>query len=194
MLQTAAQLLQRQGYHATGLKQILDESGAPRGSLYFHFPGGKEQLAVEALRETTARIARAIERTLGGHKHPQDAVRAFVHGYGEVLRRSHFTDGCPVATVTLDSAAASESIRAACAAAYAHWHGQLRDCFAAAGLKPTRADELATFALAAVEGALILSRARHDTRAFDVVADQLAALIHAAVDSPQPARRGRRRP
>jgi len=193
MLRTTAQLLQRQGFHATGLKQILDESGAPRGSLYFHFPGGKEQLAVEALHETTARIGRAIERTLSGHKRPQDAVRAFVHGYGEVLRRSNFVEGCPVATVTLDSAAASEPIRAACSAAYTHWHGQLRDGFVAAGLRSNRADELATFALAAVEGALILSRAHHDTHAFDVVADQLAALIHAAVDSPRPARRGPRR-
>ena len=51
MLKKAADLFQRQGFHATGLKQILEESGAPRGSLYFHFPGGKEQLAVEALRE-----------------------------------------------------------------------------------------------------------------------------------------------
>jgi TetR/AcrR family transcriptional repressor of lmrAB and yxaGH operons len=190
MLRTAAQLLQRQGFHATGLRQILTASGAPRGSLYFHFPGGKEQLAVEALTDDRARISRAIERTLSAHRNPDDAIRAFAHSFAEILRHSNYAEGCPVATVTLEAAATSEPIRAACAASYTEWHGLIRECLARAGFETERVDALATLVLAAVEGGLILSRAQRDTAPLSTIAEQLAALLQA---SKQPRRAGRRR-
>lgn len=185
VLRAAAQLFQRQGFHATGLKQILDESHAPRGSLYFHFPGGKEQLAVEAVRNEGARVGRAIEHTLAAHADPREAIPAFVRAFAHVLQKSDYAEGCPVATVTLEAAATSGPIRAACADSYDDWERQIREHLVGAGLSPARAERLATLVLAAVEGGLILSRARRDTAPFDVVADELAALIHAAITGPR---------
>lgn len=190
MLRTAAKLLQRQGYHATGLRQILSESGAPRGSLYFHFPGGKEELAVEAVRAMNGRTARAIEMMLATSDDPADAVSAFVRAFAEILRASDWAEGCPVATVTLEAAATSEAIRAACAEAYGEWERIFADYLERGGVPPERARSLAVFVLAAAEGGLILSRARHDIAPLQTVADELAGLLRAA----RPARRKARRP
>jgi len=189
MLRTAARLLQRQGYHATGLRQILAESGAPRGSLYFHFPGGKEQLAVEAVQAASARVARLIGQLLSAYADPADAVDAFVRGFAEVLRASEYAEGCPVATISLEAAARSKAIAAACDQAYVQWEGQIRDHLIAAGVRADRAAELATLALAAAEGGLILSRARRDVEPLSVIAGQLRAILRDAA----PKSRARRR-
>lgn len=181
MVRTAGRLLQKQGFHGTGLKQILEESGAPRGSLYFHFPGGKEQLAVEAVREAGIRTVKTVEALLAAHQDPREAMNGFVHAAAEVLRQSDFQEGCPVATVTLEAAGASEAIRAACQTTYQEWHRVIRDRLTDAGVTQARAGALATLVLAAVEGALILSRARRDTEPLHSVAAELASVIHAAV-------------
>lgn len=189
MLRTAARLLQRQGYHATGLRQILSESGAPRGSLYFHFPGGKEQLAVEAVRAMSGRISRLIAQMLAAYTDPAEAVEAFTHGFAAVLRQSDYAEGCPVATVTLEAAASSEAIRAACDAAYVDWQRQLRDYLAASGVAPERVDDLATLVLAAAEGGLILSRARRDIQPLATIATQLGAILRSAGARPKARKR-----
>jgi len=185
MLLTAAQLLQRQGFHATGLKQILEESGAPRGSLYFHFPGGKEQLAAQAVRESGTRTARAVEALLAASPGLREAIHTLFQSFAKMLRTSNFVEGCPVATVTLEAAASSEAIRDACAKSYQEWQQLIRDRLAAAGLPPARAEPLATLVLAAIEGALILSRAHHDTKLLGVVADQLTVLVESSLASPR---------
>ena len=189
MLRTAAQLLQRQGLHATGLQQILQESGAPRGSLYFHFPGGKEQLAAEAVREAGARTAKAVESMLSAHSDPREAVRTLFQGFAKVLRGSDFVEGCPVATVTLEAAASSQAIRGACAASYQEWQQLIHDHLVATGLQSPRADTLATLVLAAIEGTLILSRAHRDTKILEVVADELVLLIESSLATSRKARR-----
>jgi len=188
MLRTAARLLQRQGYHATGLRQILAESGAPRGSLYFHFPGGKEQLAVDAVRAMSARIARLIAQLLAAHQDPAEAVEAFVRAFAEILHASDYAEGCPIATVTLEAAAGSPAIRAACDQAYTEWERQLRDYLVTAGVPADGAAGLATLALAAAEGGLILSRARRDIQPLATIAAQLGAILRRAT-----ARSGRRK-
>lgn len=179
ILRRAARLLRRQGYQATGLKQVLEESGAPRGSFYFHFPGGKEQLAVEALRFEIERVARAIDVVLAAHAESGPALRAFLAGFGEIVRRSDFALGCPVGIVTLDSAPRSEALRAVCCEGFACWQQRLRAHLERAGLAAARADSLATLALSAAEGALMVSRARRDTRAFEAVCDEIERLVTA---------------
>ena len=181
MLKKAADLFQRQGFHATGLKQILEESGAPRGSLYFHFPGGKEQLAVEALRESGERTTRAVEAILESESDPAVGLRKFFLAMAGVLRASEFRDGCPIATVTLEVGATSAPIRAACAASYAEWQQLIEERLLRAGLAAERAGALAVLSLAAVEGGLILSRARLDTEPLETVAEQLTRIVAAAI-------------
>lgn len=193
MIRTTGRLLQHQGFHATGLKQILAESGAPRGSLYFYFPGGKEQLAVEAVREAGARTVKAVEALLSTHPDPRGAVQAFSRAAAEVLRQSDFKEGCPVATVTLEAADDSDAIRVACDSTYREWHRVIRDHLVGAELTLPRADALATLVLAAVEGGLILSRARRDIEPLQTVADELASLIQSLTDDADERSARRRR-
>src|SRR6187431_1329538 len=113
VLRTAAKLFRTQGYHATGLNQVLAEGEAPKGSLYFHFPGGKEQLAVESLQLSGSEF-RAHLRQIGSLDEALELL-------GQRLIESDFKDGCPIATVALDAAGESELIREACDQAYVSW-------------------------------------------------------------------------
>ena len=115
MVTTTAKLLQRQGYHGTGINQIVTEAEAPKGSLYFHFPGGKEQLAAEAIAASAAYLDRALlacERPTAA-----ESLDLYVAEAAGMLERSNFHDGCPIATVTLEVGPTSEMIGDACAEA-----------------------------------------------------------------------------
>nr|WP_042190632.1 TetR/AcrR family transcriptional regulator [Kibdelosporangium sp. MJ126-NF4]CEL19481.1 transcriptional regulator, TetR family [Kibdelosporangium sp. MJ126-NF4]CTQ94720.1 transcriptional regulator, TetR family [Kibdelosporangium sp. MJ126-NF4] len=167
VLRTAATLFRAQGYHATGLNQVLAEGGAPKGSLYFHFPGGKEQLAVESLQLS------------GGELCEQLRLAQSLDDVLELLARrlveSDFRDGCPVATVALDAAGESESIREACDSAYQSWERVIADYLVGQGVAD--AEALATTVLSAVEGALLLSRTRKDVTPLLQVGEHLRILI-----------------
>ena len=101
MVRTMSALMRRQGYNATGLNQIAAESGAPKGSIYFHFPGGKEQLAAEAIATSGEGIRRVIQATLSASPDAATAVRTLATGMAAGLAASSYSDGCPIATVAL---------------------------------------------------------------------------------------------
>jgi TetR/AcrR family transcriptional repressor of lmrAB and yxaGH operons len=153
MLAATVDLLQRQGLNGTGLLQVLAESGAPRGSLYFHFPGGKEQLALEALATARDRIGEWIGRGLDAHDSPAGVISGLFERYARRLEGTDFRFGCPVAAVTLEGATGSEALRAACAGALEAWSDVL-----ASRLDGDR--DLAELVLATLEGALVVARAR----------------------------------
>jgi TetR/AcrR family transcriptional repressor of lmrAB and yxaGH operons len=178
MLDTAADLFQTQGYHATGLTQLTTAGGAPKGSLYFHFPGGKEQLAAEAVRLSSERTGEFLSAIVRDAPDAPTAIDRAVDALASFLTESDFQRGCPLATVALDAAAASEPIREACADGYSSWHGVLAGDLAGRGLRPERADELATVVLAAIEGGLLLARTRRDVAPLRAV----AAHLHATLD------------
>ncbi|WP_329054776.1 TetR/AcrR family transcriptional regulator [Amycolatopsis sp. NBC_01488] len=177
MLDTAADLFQTQGYHATGLTQLTTAGGAPKGSLYFHFPGGKEQLAAEAVRLSSERTGAMLEGVLRDAPDAPTAIEWAVEALAVFLSESDFQRGCPLATVALDAAAESEPIREACADGYASWHDLLRNYLAGQQLSAERADELATVVLAAIEGGLLLARTRRDLAPLRAVATHLHATL-----------------
>jgi TetR/AcrR family transcriptional repressor of lmrAB and yxaGH operons len=178
MLDTAADLFHTQGYHATGLTQLTTAGGAPKGSLYFHFPGGKEQLAAEAVRLSSERTGALLETILRDAPDAVTAIDRTVEALASFLTESDFQRGCPLATVALDAAAESEPIREACAAGYSSWHEVLAAYFAGQRLSAERSDELATVVLAAIEGGLLLARTRRDLAPLRAV----AAHLHATLD------------
>ena len=104
ILHTAAELFQRQGYGATGLNQVLTASGAPKGSLYFHFPDGKEQLAAEAMALAGAEMGGADGRGRSRDPGPAEAIAASGALLAQALEDSDYRDGCPIATVALEEA------------------------------------------------------------------------------------------
>ena len=189
MLTAAAKLLQERGYRGTSLTDILSESGAPRGSLYHHFPGGKEELALEATRREVDRITDYLVSAFGESAGPAEAIRAYVEGAREHSRSSGYVLGCPVASVILDTPEASSSLAELCREALREWQELLRDGIAAGGIPVERADSLATLVLTSVEGALMLARSLRDTEPLDTVADALTAAVAAAQEETVSGRR-----
>ena len=157
LVDATADLLRRQGYHATGLSAIVEHSGAPRGSLYFYFPGGKDELARAALDAAGEDWRVRVEVAIAEANDLGAAIDAIVVLLGDELEASNWCNGCPVAAVALEST--SEIVRAAIAAHFAAWQAgivdRLVERFAIA--RPV-ATQLAIVALAAIEGALLLAR------------------------------------
>ncbi|HEV3282940.1 MAG TPA: TetR/AcrR family transcriptional regulator [Solirubrobacteraceae bacterium] len=170
-------LLRRQGYEATGVNEIVASSGAPRGSLYFHFPGGKEELALAAMQREGTKLRAAIASLMGSKSDLGEALGALVDALAQGLESSGFRDGCPIATVTLEAASRSEALRATAAEVFESWIDVLQERLLSAGDDATTARRRAMLALAAVEGALILARASRDLEPLAAVRDELVALV-----------------
>ncbi len=173
----AAELLQRGGYHATGIQQLTARGELPRGSLYFHFPGGKEELACAALDHAGQNLHAALAQTLDVSPSLVAGLQAILRVLGERLEASGWTEGCPLATTTLEMAAQSEPVRATCSRIYAGWTATLAERLIAEGVTPDRAEQLATVALAAIEGALLLARAHRSRAPLEAMARSLPHLV-----------------
>jgi TetR/AcrR family transcriptional repressor of lmrAB and yxaGH operons len=177
ILRTAMELFCSQGYQATGLTQVLAQSNAPKGSLYFHFPGGKEQLAVESVTAGAAELRAVIESVLADAASPQAAVNQIVVLFAASLENSGFTQGCPVATVALEASSGSELLRTACAQSYESWIDLLVAHFSQWAIPEQDRESLAAVALAGLEGALLLSRVHRDIAPLRHFAKHIGALL-----------------
>jgi TetR/AcrR family transcriptional regulator, lmrAB and yxaGH operons repressor len=172
-LDATAVLLRRQGYAGTGLSEIVARSGAPRGSLYFHFPGGKEELARAAMERSGEQLRRAIGAAMDAPGGPPAALGALLDALAGGLEASDYTDGCPIATVALETAAESEALRETAAGIFDSWVAELARALGESGMERAKAERRALFVLSAIEGALLLSRARHDLAPLRAVRDEL---------------------
>lgn len=184
---TAAVLMRRRGYHATGLAEVLARSEAPKGSLYHYFPGGKEQLASEAVREGARVVTEQITAAFAANTGLAGVLRTFAHGLAAGLSESGFQDGCPVATVTLDAASDSRIIAEACAAGFLEWRDAIAAELGRWGYAEGEAAKVAMLVLSAFEGALLVARATRDARPLHDVADALADALGGGV-APEAAR------
>jgi TetR/AcrR family transcriptional repressor of lmrAB and yxaGH operons len=179
LLDSAVDLLQRQGYHGTGLNELLERSEAPRGSLYHYFPGGKEQIGAEAIARAGDQVAAAVVHLLRAKPSVADAVEALAGLLAAGLETSDFERGCPVATTALEVTPGSEPIRAAVQASFESWLAPLRERLEAAGFDRLQAARRADLAIATLEGALVLARARQDADVLREAGRQLRALLEA---------------
>ncbi|TVP54331.1 MAG: TetR/AcrR family transcriptional regulator [Gemmatimonadales bacterium] len=183
MLEAAARLVHQRGYRGVSLNDILTESDAPRGSLYHHFPEGKDQLVQEAMLREVERIDRFLLEAFHEAADPVEGVRAYVGAAAEELQSSGFVLGCPVAPVILDSPEASSNLARACRESIERWHRILRNRFLDAGLPSPRAESLAVLVVSAVEGALILARGSRDIAPLDRVQEELATVLADALSA-----------
>lgn len=181
MLEAAGTLLQRQGYASTGLNQILAESHAPKGSLYFHFPGGKEALVAEALEKSSESLTQMLEGVLATAPSSDVALDAITMYFAGHLESSQYTKGCPIATVALEQSAISDPLHGVCSRTYARWQAAIAARLVREGRTHERADQLAQFCLATIEGALLLCRAH---RSIEPLRRASAELKHALKGSP----------
>ena len=194
MIHAAAELFRQRGYHATTVSDVVRESGAPRGSTYFHFPGGKAELA----REAIARAGDEVEEMTGqAARHaddPASLIRAMAHILTSRLERSGYHSGCAIATMVLELAPRDEAFTAGFDNVFARWRAALITRLEPWGLPPARAAALADLTISAFEGAAILSRAARSTAPFTTTTEALISAIgHDATSPPaapsSPARR-----
>jgi AcrR family transcriptional regulator len=177
----AADMIRRRGLNATSIREVARHAHAPLGSTYHFFPGGKQQLATEAVRFAGGLADRMLERELRAG--PVEGLRAFLGLWREILTGNGFRAGCPVLAVSIeapiDAGAAPEPLAAA-AEVFAGWEARLARSLREHGVDAARARRLATLVVAAVEGAVVLCRAEAGTRPLDDVGAELESLVRAA--------------
>ncbi|KAA9003941.1 TetR/AcrR family transcriptional regulator [Paenibacillus spiritus] len=159
-IQTASRLFRLQGYHGTGINQIIKESGAPKGSLYYHFPGGKEQLAAEAVETNAAFVGELLDRHLSGAESPAEAVEALIEEMAKHFPEDRGGLGIPIASVALETALTSSRLREACVQAYAGFEQRFAEKLRQAGREDEQARLLGAAVNALIEGACLVSFAK----------------------------------
>lgn len=177
LIKTASRLFQLQGYHATGLNQITKESGAPKGSLYYHFPDGKEQLALESVELTANFVNRQITEGLTKSSDAVEAIQNLIVALSERFQKNNYKDGVPIATVALETSLISELLREACQSAYMQFQNVFTQKLIESGYDKNRARELGIVINSMVEGAFLISFTMGDSEPLRLVAKQIPVLL-----------------
>jgi len=157
-LAAAARLFRQQGYHGTALHDILLAGGSPRGSLYFHFPKGKEEIGGAALTLAGEAVRQAIVQAAEKSDNAESFLVRIVRAMASDLQRSDYREGCPIATTALETAVQSEVLGAATRTAFQKWELEIKRGLFRFGLTSGDADLVATMVLSQLEGALLLAR------------------------------------
>jgi len=163
-----AELFRRNGYTGTGLKQIVTEANAPFGSLYHFFPGGKEQLGTEVVRESGLAYIQLFDLFIAPAPDLISGIEAFFAAGIATLEATDYVEGCPIATVALEVAATNEPLRQATADVFTAWIEAGTEKFAKFGISREAARTLTISVVNSLEGAFVLCRALRDTEAMAV--------------------------
>jgi TetR/AcrR family transcriptional regulator, lmrAB and yxaGH operons repressor len=177
IVRATADLLRRRGYAATGLADIIAASGAPKGSLYHYFPGGKDQIAAAAVKYAGALVSATIGDLAATGASAADVVRAYGALLAEWMAQSGFEDGCPITTTLLETAPANGEIAEAGRAAFADWARSFAARLVDAGVAEERAARLGRLAIMTLEGALVLARAENSNAPIELATDEISALF-----------------
>jgi AcrR family transcriptional regulator len=179
MVAGAADMMRRRGVNATSVRELAKHAQAPLGSTYHYFPGGKAQLATEAVRFADALAARKLAKELPAG--PVAGLRAFVDMWRKVVVDSDFRAGCPVLAVAVEDTLDGDEPRRAVADAFQNWTSLLSQSMTAHGASDTEAHQTATLIVAAIEGTVAMCRAEHSTAALDRTANKLEEVVRAAI-------------
>lgn len=182
MLDSATTLLATRGVAGVTVDAVLSHSGAPRGSVYHHFPGGRAQLLQETVQSAGSRMTQRLRQAFDTDD-PHAALAAFIDFWKAALEATDYAAGCPVAAVAMDGDPVVPGTDTMIKAILSEWDAELRKALSAAGCPLNRVPTLSTTLLAAVEGAIILARAHHDPTPLDDVGVELHLLLATALPS-----------
>jgi TetR/AcrR family transcriptional regulator, lmrAB and yxaGH operons repressor len=177
MLISAAEVMRERGAAGVTIDEVLTRSGAPRGSVYYHFPDGRNQILAEALRYAGDAIAADIDDAAA--RGAKVLMRKFVQFWERVLADSDFNAGCPVVAAAIGSADDEVRLTAEAGRIFAHWRTALTRAFVADGFLESDADSLAVMSIAALEGAVVLCRSTRSSDPLRKVHEQLEFLVKA---------------
>jgi len=187
MVVSAALLIRERGAHATAISDVLEHSGAPRGSAYHYFPGGRTQLLCEAVDYAGEHVGAIITEAEGG----LELLDTLIDKYRRQLLDSDFRAGCPIAAVSVEAGEEQDQERMApvterAAAVFDRWTELIAQRASSPGIPPDQAGGLAVLATSAIEGALLLARVRRDLAPLDLVHRQLRNSLQAAMRRKEP--------
>jgi AcrR family transcriptional regulator len=172
----AADMMSRRGLNATSVRELAKHAQAPLGSTYHYFPGGKYELAAEAVRWADDVTTRALLKELKAG--PLAGLRAFLKMWRKILVDSNFRAGCPVLAASVeDLPEDGTALREAAAAAFGNWASVLTQSLRDHGATDVDAHRIAIVIVAAVEGSVAMCRAQRSAEPLDQVAAQLEVLV-----------------
>lgn len=177
ILMTAWRLFESQGYHATGINQIINESGVPKGSFYHYFPEGKEGLAVEAIEAISDGMSGKVRSVCAGPDDCIMSITGMIRSIAQRLADTEYQEGGPLTTVALETATANERLNEACQRAYNKVHQEFVTQLVRGGFTEESARELSTTTMASLEGGILLSRTFHSTEPMEQIARQIESLM-----------------
>jgi TetR/AcrR family transcriptional regulator, lmrAB and yxaGH operons repressor len=176
LIEKAATLFRRQGYAATGLNQILEEAGVKPGSLYHHFPRGKQQLAAAVVDTEGTGIEQLLRRFLATGLPVADVVDRWVDVLAAGLAGDR-RDGCPIEPIATESVNASPLVREASARAFTGWCAAVEERLRGDGWAAEEAKRVGLAVISLIEGALILSRTFGDAHALEAAKPAARTLL-----------------
>jgi TetR/AcrR family transcriptional repressor of lmrAB and yxaGH operons len=179
ILQTASELMEKQGYHGTGLNEIIQKSGAPKGSLYYYFPEGKEQLASEAILRAGQIVLERFSEQTADEPDSAQAIHDFLYMIAKRMEETKFYTGSTMTMIAMETVAESQRINKACQEGYAMLIGAFKDKLLLGGMDESKASNMAEMIIAAVEGGIILSRTYHDANHLRRIADHIFQMLKA---------------
>ena len=177
IVRAAATLFRRNGYAATGINEIAEVAGAPKGSLYHYFPDGKDQIGEAAVRFAGKGGVATLEKLEKEHRTAAAMMQAYCRLLAGWMTKSGFRDGCPIATTLLESAPQSEAIALAGREAFAEWRAVIARALIRDGFSKQEARRLSTLAVSALEGSLILARVECSSEPIEDIAKSLAVVL-----------------
>ncbi len=177
IVDAAVRLFRRQGYAGTGLNDIVDLSGAPKGSLYHYFPAGKASIAIAAVEEAGGRVSATMAKLASETRSTAELLRAHARQLSGWMRNSGFRDGCPITTVLLELAPKDRAVAEVGRTAYAARIDVIKRKLVTDGFSPIRAGRLAVLCVATLQGTLIQSRVERSGAPIEIAADELAQML-----------------
>ena len=184
LLSAMRDALRRRGYHGVGLNELLAAAKAPKGVLYHHFPGGKAELAVQAIDSVVAQISADLDHILQRNADPVEAMAHWMGSALKVLEKSGFERGCPLATIALESTPEDETIRSALAQGFAAIRSRLATVLTKAGMGEAPARSTAALIVSAYEGALLQARVAGHVQPMRDTSAALLDLVQLSLKKP----------
>ena len=187
MLFAGFETVQENGVDATSLTEVADRAQAPRGSIYHHFPGGKAELLRDAIRLAGTLRSQQLTALLAD-SNPTHMVDEIIEMFRQQLQSSDYRALCPVAVTVMHGDNYPETMSAA-AESFRSWEELITQGLWQRGLTMDHAQSLATLILTSIEGALLVAKAQHDTRALDRIQTELTRAITTALETTTPDRK-----
>jgi TetR/AcrR family transcriptional regulator, lmrAB and yxaGH operons repressor len=176
MINGAKELIRKNGYMATSLKDVWEYSDTPRGSVYFHFPGGKEELGLEVLASVGQRLVDLTHDVGRRTRTPETFIRAMAQAIADEVEASDFQDGCAIVNIASETASVSPVLRSASGEAFKGWSSALTVEFERKGVRRQAAIRAADVLVSGIEGARVVAKTLGSRRPLDRVGDALAGI------------------